>query len=484
MESILIKNGTLVSSGREWKSDLLVENGRIAAIAENLSATAAQKVIEAGGCYVFPGFVDAHTHLDMGTGSTVTADDFESGTAAALAGGTTTIVDYATQDKGQTLLQALAVWHKKADGKSSCNYGFHMAVTDWKPEKSGSPNADTPLQLRQIVDEGVSSLKVYMAYDNLRLSDREIYEVLCQAKDLGLVVCNHCENGDLINELIAKNKAAGRLSPAAHPLSHPDDVEAEAVARYLYLAHLADVPVNIVHLSTKKGLEEVRLARSRGQKFYVESCPHYLTLTDAVYRLPDFESAKYVCSPPMRSSADVESLWEGVSGTSSVGKNCGDIQTIATDHCSFNFAGQKELGRSDFSKIPNGMPGIEHRPAVMFTAGNVGAQIEMPHHLSAARFSALMGENSARIFGLYPERGVLQEGAVADITVWDPAAAWTITAADQIQRVDYTPYEGMKVTGRAAYVMLNGEICARNGKIVKKNSGRYIRRHTGFAEFR
>lgn len=451
--SILIKGGTVVSPQGSFFSDIRLEDGIISEVGVDLSINNSE-LTDAAGCLLFPGFIDAHTHLDMDTGSAVTADDFRTGTRAAIAGGTTTLVDFATQNKGETLSRALQNWHQKADGVSSCDYAFHMAITDWNPSVSE--------EIRTMADAGVTSFKLYLAYDALRVSDGELYQVLKKVKQVHGIVGVHCENGDMVNELVRECREAGRLGPAAHPKSRPDDVEAEAISRYLYIASLADTPVHIVHLSTQKGLMEVKKARSRGQKVYVETCPQYLLMDENRYQLPDFEGAKYVISPPLRKLTDQFALWGALKE--------GEIDTISTDHCSFNFVGQKELGKDDFSKIPNGMPGIEHRPAMIYTYGVCESRI------TQEQMAAMLSENTARLFGMFPQKGTLQVGSDADIVVWDPRYHGKITAAKQLQNVDYTPYEGVAVTGRAKMVFLRGEQVVADGKVIAEKHGSYVRR--------
>jgi len=452
--SKMIKGGTIVTPKGSYSADIRVDNGKITEIAAQLSTENAD-VLDASGCLIFPGFIDAHTHFDMSTGTALTADNFYSGTRGAIVGGTTTIVDFATQEKGESLVQALRNWHSKADGVSSCDYAFHMAISDWNPSVSKEIDA--------MVAEGVTSFKLYLAYDNLRVSDGELYEILKRVHDVHGIIGTHCENGDLVNKMIAEKRATGELSPAAHPASRPDFVEAEAISRYLYIAEVAGAPVNIVHLSTKLGFDEVLKARARGQKVYVETCPHYLTLDESRYHLQNFESAKYVCSPPLRKKEDQQCLWEGL-------KN-GDIDTVSTDHCSFNFKKQKEQGREDFSKIPNGMPGVEHRPAVMYTYG------VCENRISKEQMVAQLSENTARLFGMYPQKGALLVGSDADIVVWDPSYKGIITAQKMEQNVDYTPYEGMPVTGRPKAVFLRGQLVVQNGEVVAEHRGAYVHRH-------
>lgn len=452
----IIQNGTLVSAEKSWKADLAMEDGKITAIAPCIPAAPGAQVLDASGCLVFPGFIDPHTHLDMDNGVTVTADDFPSGTLAALCGGTTTVIDFATQDRGQSLSQALELWHKKAEGRSSCNYAFHMAVTDW--------NEATRRELRDMIGAGVASLKVYLAYDALRINDGQLLDILGECRSLGLQIGCHCENGDVVNFLQRRELSQGNRGPAGHPVSRPPEVEAEAVSRYCYIAGLAGCPVTVVHLSSAAGLEEVRRARGRGQTIWVETCPQYLLLDESRYQLPGFEGAKYVMSPPLRGPDDRKALCQAVRN--------GEVDTIATDHCSYNFAGQKELGREDFTKIPNGAPGLEHRPVLFFH------QFVASGLLPPERMCALLAENPARQYGMFPQKGVLAVGSDADVTVWDPKASWTISADNQHHNVDYTPYEGITVTGRARAVFVNGMLAAEDGEPVQSGAGRYVFRKT------
>lgn len=449
----LIKNGTVVTPQTSFAGDIRVSDGKITELGPSLP-DGGSEIYDASGCLLMPGFIDAHTHLEMDNGVTVTSDDFRSGTRAALFGGTTTLIDFATQDKGMTLEQALALWHGRADGNCSCDYAFHMAITDW--------NSETSKSIDLMVSEGVTSFKLYLAYDNLRVSDAQLYEVLRRVAQVHGIVGVHCENGDLVNEKLAEYRSSGRLSPEYHPFTRPDYVEAEAVARYCYIAKAADVAVHIVHLSTRLGLEEALRARARGQKVYIETCPHYLTLDDSCYKLPDFESAKFVCSPPMRGLDDQAALWAAVSG--------GVIDSISTDHCSFNFKGQKELGRGDFGKIPNGIPGLEHRPALIYTSGVAAGRI------TENDMVRLLSENAARLFGMYPRKGVLAVGSDADIVVWDKCKSWTATAVDYHGNCDYIPYEGMKLQGAARAVFLRGELAVSDGKQLRENAGHYVAR--------
>jgi dihydropyrimidinase len=451
--SIIIKGGTIVTPRKSYISDIKIEGEVIAEIGENLEDDKAQ-IIDATGCLLFPGFIDSHTHLDLDTGYTRTADDFKTGTAAAIVGGTTTILDFATQNKGETLSEALNNWHKLARDVSSCDYGFHMAITEW--------NEDIKSELKIMKEQGITSYKAYMAYDSLRLNDGDIYDILKALKKYNSILGVHCENGDLVNTMIKEQLKSGNTTPAAHPLSRPNMVEAEAVSRYIDIANLADAPIYIVHLSTKEALEVALRARKTGQEVYVESCPQYLLLEDSMYSLEGFESAKYVLSPPLRKSEDIERLWQALKDE--------DIDMIGTDHCSFNFKGQKDYGINDFSKIPNGIPGVEHRPALMYTNGVDKGRI------TKEQMCSLLSENIAKLFGMYPRKGVLQVGSDADIVIWDTVTPGIISKDNQKQNVDYTPFEGFETIGCARHVFLRGTQVVQEGNIIKHNLGKYIKR--------
>jgi len=447
---MLIQNGTLILPEGPQKADLRMEGGKIAEIGLSLPVGDGE-VIDAAGKLVFPGFIDTHTHF---AGIAHQSDDFTTGTRAALIGGTTTILDFATQRRGDTLAHALEQWHAYAKGNCACHYGFHMAITDW--------NDAVKAELPAMTAAGVTSYKVYLAYDALRVSDAAAYEIVKSIAAEGGIVGAHCENGDLVGAGIAAQKAAGHLSPSAHPLSRPAAVEAEAVSRWLTIGELAGAPVNIVHLTTRRALEAVYAARARGQKLYVESCPHYFLLDGSNYDLPDFEGAKYVCSPPLRAPADCDALWAALAS--------GTVDTVGTDHCSFNFQGVKELGRDDFSKIPNGMPGVETRPVLMYTFGVASGRI------TATQMARALCENPARLFGMYPQKGVLAVGSDADLVIFEQNYTSRIAAAAQLQHVDYTPYEGLATVGRAETVLLSGEVVVNSGKLIAENRGRYVAR--------
>ncbi len=451
----VVRGGELVTASASCRRDILIEGGRIAAVGLGLNTVGAQ-VIEAQGCLVFPGFIDAHTHFDLEVGGTVTADDFRTGTKAALAGGTTTVIDFATQAKGGSLAQALDRWQEKAAGLSACDYAFHLAITDW--------NQETAKEVKEMARAGVTSYKVYLAYDDLRLRDGQVWQVLGRVKEVGGIVGAHCENGDVVDELVREHLSQRETEPRFHPLSRPELAEAEAVSRFTCLAQMAGTPAYIVHLSSAAGLAAALAARERGAEVYLETCPQYLFLDDALYDLPGFEGAKYVCSPPLRGQASQAALWAALAA--------GRLDTVATDHCSFNYRGQKELGRADFSKIPNGLPGVEHRPTLLYTAVANGT-------ISANRFVALLAENPARLFGLYPQKGTIAPGSDADLVLWDPEARDTIRAKNQEQNVDYTPYEGFKTRGGPRAVLLGGELAFSDGRLLLGNRGRYLPRCPG-----
>ena len=448
----LFKGGTIVNAHGRQTADILVDGEKIVKIGASLTCPEAE-VVDVSGKLLFPGFIDAHTHFDLDVCNTTTADDFYTGGRSALRGGTTMVIDFACPNKGESLQYGLDLWHKKADGRTACDYGFHMTIDDW--------NESIIAELPKMFEQGVSSFKMYMTYPAMMIGDKAMFKALQKLKELGGIAGVHCENAGVIDALISEKKAAGELSPAAHPQCRPSVLEAEAISRLLKMAKVADVPVVIVHLSSEAGLSEVRAARARGQKVYVETCPHYLLLDDSRYSLPDFAGAKYVCAPPLRKKLDNEALWDALEN--------GEIQTVSTDHCSFTLK-QKDAGRDDFTKIPGGMPGVETRGVLMYTYGVAAGRI------SAERMVEVLSEAPAKLYGAFPRKGQLAEGADADIVVYDPNGTSRITAKDQIANVDYAPYEGFEVAGRIAQVWLRGTLAVDEGKVLEDRGGQFIPR--------
>lgn len=444
---ILIKNGTVATDGRAFRADVLTEDDRIVKVAESIDAPA-DKVIDASGCYVMAGFIDTHTHFDLNLGVTVTADDFKTGSKAAVVGGTTTVLDFATQDRGMSMQDAYDLWQKKAAG-SSCNYGFHMAVSEWNDARIA--------EIDRMIEQGVTSFKMYMVYDAMRVDDGEIYDALKRTAAKDCLIGVHCENYDILQQRIRECKAAGDFSPAAHPVSRPDLVEAEAVARLMRTAQLAGAPAWVVHLSTKEGLREAEAARARGQEVYLETCPQYVVLNDSCYQAPD--AAKFVMSPPLRKDADREAIMQGLKEKK--------IDFIGTDHCSFTME-QKAIGRDDFTKIPNGGAGVQNRGELIYTYMVKSGRISM------AEMAELVSGNAAKVFGMYPKKGLVAEGSDADLVIFDPDAPHTISYKTNLHACDNSPYEGIQTAGRARDVLVNGIVAVENFELVNPGQGRYV----------
>jgi len=449
----LLKGGTVVSGQGMQPADVLLEGETISMVGENIPAQDAA-VVDCGGKLLFPGFIDGHTHFDLPVAGTVTADDFASGSRAALRGGTTMVIDYATPDKGDTLAFGLGLWRKKAEGRCACDYSFHMTIDDW--------NGGISREIGEMMAAGIPTFKMYMTYPAMMIPEQDIYHALKRLKEAGGLTGVHCENSGIIDALVADAKQAGRMAPASHPRTRPAPLEAEAVSHLLRIAQVVDIPVIIVHLSTREALEEVRAARKRGQTVYVETCPQYLVLEDSVYDNPAYlEAAKFVCAPPLRKREDQQALWEAMRN--------GEIQTVATDHCSFTLA-QKMAGKDDFTKIPGGLPGVEHRGILLYTAGVAGGRI------TEADMCRVLSENPAKLYGCWPRKGAIAPGSDADIVVYDPAADSIITADGQIQNVDYTPYEGFQTRGSIAQVYLRGRLAVDQGRVLVGPDGEFIPR--------
>lgn len=451
---ILFQNGTLVYPTTSRSADLLTDGEKIVKIAPHIDPPQGCEIVDAAGKFIFPGFIDAHTHFDLHVAGTVTIDDFHDGTMAEVAGGTTTAIDFGTAYPGESLNQGLDNWFKKAEAGCSCDYGFHQTITEWNDSISS--------EVLDMIDRGASTFKIYMTYDT-QIDDETILKVLKRLKECGTTTGCHCENSGLIDALREEYASDGRKTKvSSHYRTRPAAAEAEAIGRYCHLAEVADEPVVDVHLTCEEGLEEIRAARRRGQKVYVETCPQYLVMDDSLYDSDDFdEAAKYVCAPPLRKRSDQEALWKAMAD--------GEIQTVSTDHCSFT-VGQKRLGKDDFRKIPGGMPGAETRPNVIWSEGVARGRI------TKEKMCELLAENPAKLYGMYPKKGVLKEGSDADIVVLDPAAEKTITVKDQVSKCDYAPLEGMKLHGAVEQVYLRGEKVAENGKVIRENRGQYVKR--------
>jgi dihydropyrimidinase len=459
--SILISGGTVLSPAGAAAMDVLTDGERIAAVAAPGAAISAgwadqaDTVIDATGKYVLPGGIDGHTHMEMPFGGTFSADTFETGTRAAAWGGTTTIVDFAVQPKGTSLLAALDTWHAKADGQCAIDYGFHMIVSD--------VNDTTLKEMEVCAGAGVNSFKMFMAYPGVfYATDGEILRAMQQAQRTGALVMMHAENGIAIDQLIAQALAAGKTEPLQHGLTRPPELEAEATGRAIALAKVTGSPLYIVHLSAAQALAAVTAARDTGQNVFAETCPQYLYLSIEDLARPGFEGAKYVCSPPLRPTQHQASLWAGL--------RTNDLSVVSTDHCPFCYAEQKELGRGDFSKIPNGIPGVEHRMDLLHQGVAAGK-------ISLARWVEVASTTPARMFGLYPRKGVIQPGSDADIVIYDPAARQVLSVATHHMAVDYSAYEGMELTGRVQTVLSRGRIILADGEYRgQPGHGRFLER--------
>src|SRR6202453_22565 len=452
----IIKNGTIITATDPTSADVGIADGKISAIAAQLSPENSTNVIDAAGYLLLPGGIDVHTHLDMPFGGTTSADDFESGTIAAAFGGTTTLIDFAIQQKGQSLRQAFDTWMKKADRKAAIDYAFHCIITDL---------GDAQLEeMGALIPEGVSSFKLFMAYPGvLMVDDATIFRAMSQAAKYGGLICMHAENGGVIDVIVRRALAEGKTAPKYHALTRPTTAEGEATSRAIALAEMAGAPVYIVHLSCNEALEKVREARDRGLAAYAETCPQYLYLSLENMEVPGFEGAKYVFTPPLREKWHQEKLWKGLAQD--------DLQVVSTDHCPFCMKEQKELGRDDFTKIPNGGPGIEHRLSLIFSGGVAGGRF------SVNRFVQLVSTTPAKLFGLYPRKGTVAVGSDADLVIFDPNEEAVISVATHHMRVDYSMFEGQKVKGVAKIVLSRGRVLGENGKFVgKAGSGEFIRR--------
>lgn len=453
--STLIKNGRIITAEQDYVADVYIDRDKVTAIGADLPMKA-DNVIDAKGKYVVPGGIDVHTHLDMPFGGTVSSDDFETGTRAAAFGGTTTIIDFAIQSRGTKMREALDIWWKKAEGKACTDYGLHMIITDL-------PDAHIE-DMNDMVREGVSSFKLFMAYPGvLMVDDATIFKAMRKTAENGGLICMHAENGSAIDLIVKKAVAEGKKAPIYHALTRPTTLEAEAVNRAIALAEIAGVPVYIVHLSSYDALKRVAEARDKGLLAYAETCPQYLFLSIEDLDRPNFEGAKYVFTPPLREKWHQDKLWEGL--------RTNTLQVVSTDHCPFCFKEQKEMGKDDFTKIPNGGPGIENRLQLLFEGGVNQKRI------SLNRWVELCSTTPAKMFGMYPRKGTIAIGSEADIVVWNPNIEHIISAQTHHMRVDYNMFEGFKVRGNAETVLSRGEVIVDKGQwLGKTGRGQFVRR--------
>ena len=461
MTTTLVRNGTIITASDRYQADLSIDKGVITTIGRGLPL-AADTVVDASGCLVMPGGVDVHTHLDMPFGGTRSADDFESGTVAAAHGGTTTLIDFAIQDFGSGLNPALETWMGRAEGKSVIDYAFHMIVRELTDQVS----IDMDRMVRQ---EGVTSFKLFMAYPGVfMVDDATIFKAMLKTRENGGLICMHAENGGVIDTLVKEALRKGERAPKYHALTRPTRAEGEATGRAIALSEMAGVPIYIVHLSCADALEKVKQARDMGLPAYAETCPQYLFLSYDNYEREGFEGAKFVMSPPLREKWHQDVLWKGIL------KN--DLQVVSTDHCPFcmNEPPQKQLGVDDFSKIPNGAPGIETRLMLLWDGGVRTGRID-PH-----RFVEICSSSPARMFGLWPKKGTIAVGSDGDLVVWNPNRTVTLSAKTHHMKVDYNPYEGRVVQGAPAKVVSRGEVIVDDGKFVgKRGRGQFVKRQPG-----
>jgi len=445
---LIIKNGSVVSSKETKKADIYIKDGKIAEISASINKAGVQ-VIDASARIVMPGGVDVHTHLDMPFMGSFSTDDFYTGTVAAAFGGTTSIIDYVIPEKSQSLLDAVNVWHEKAKDKAVLDYGFHLVIVP--------PIETTLAEISQLPEMGITSIKCFMAYKNaLMLDDRALFKLLRKSVSTGMLVCVHAENGDIIDVLTRKTLQEGKTEPIYHALTRPANLEGEAAGRIIKLAESLRAPLYFVHVSTSDAVSEISKAKNNNQKIFSETCPQYLLLDSTRYQEPDFEGAKYVMSPPLRDETHLEYLFEAILEED-------EIDVIATDHCPFNFNKEKQNGKDDFTKIPNGIPGIETRMPLMYS------ELVVNKGLPINKFVELTCTKPAKIFGM-TNKGDIKVGMDADIAIWDAEQKWTISVDNLHQNVDYTPFEGLEVTGKPITVISRGNIVIENNEL-KANAG-------------
>ncbi|HWY74034.1 MAG TPA: dihydropyrimidinase [Verrucomicrobiae bacterium] len=454
--AILIKNGEIVTASERYVADIWCEDQSITRIDRNISAPPGAEVIDATGALVFPGFIDPHVHIYLPFMGTFSKDTYETGSKAALVGGTTTLIEMCCPSRKDDALEAFELWMSQAVGKSACDFSFHMGVTKFE--------AKTPAQLREIVKRGISSFKIFLAYKGaFGIDDTELYHTLKLAKELGVIVTAHCENETLVAERQKELLAAGKTDPGQHHASRPPAVEAEGVHHLMTFAELTGAATYIVHLSCKEALDEAIAARQRGVRVKVETLIQYLVLDKTYAERPNFEGAKYVMSPPLRDARNQAVLWNGL--------RSGLVDTVATDHAPFDFQSQKPMGKDDFTKIPNGIPSLEERINLLYTHGVKTGRLDLHNFVDVA------STQIAKIFDLFPRKGTIQPGSDADLVVFDPNYRGVISAKSQTMNVDYSAFEGWKIEGRPMDVTVRGQVAVRNGKFVGTiGRGQFLKR--------
>ena len=455
MEKVIIKNGTIITDSEKYQSDILVADGKIVEINSNIEDSSA-RVIDANNQYVLPGGIDPHVHLEMPFMGEVSADNFESGTKAAVAGGTTFVIDFVIPGRNQSLLEALQIWHSKAKN-AVADYSYHMAVT-WF---DGSVATEME---KCVQEEGISSFKIFLAYKGaIGVTESELLGVMQKAKQLGALVNTHCENGELVEYLQHKLFSEGKTEPKYHALSRPSYIEGYGTHTAITFAEATGCPVYIVHVTCKEAAEAIAQAKAKGLKVFGETCPQYLLLDDSVYEKENFQSAAYVMSPPIRPKGHDAALWKALAAD--------DLEVVGTDHCPFNLKGQKELGKDDFRKIPNGAAGLEDRMKLLYTYG------VLENKISLNQFVSLSSTRAAKLYGLYPQKGAIQVGSDADLVVWHPNKEAVISAQTHLHRVDCNIFEGFKTKGAPSVVLVNGKVAFEDGKLnVTAGDGKFVKR--------
>ncbi|MBR1844839.1 MAG: dihydropyrimidinase [Lachnospiraceae bacterium] len=452
MKKILLKNGIVVSGKKCFVGDVLIEGEKIKKVGKNIKVTGSLcEVVDCTGKYIFPGFIDGHTHFDLSVAGTTTIDDFKSGTKAAISGGTTTIIDYGTQYKGETLKQGLKNWLNKAKDGVSCDFGVHMSISDWNPRVKN--------EVKDMVKAGVTSFKLYTTYD-IKLDDDDMLAALTEIAKCKGITGVHCENDGIIKDLRSEVKGTDNKKVISHALTRPSVAEADCVNRLSYMSHITGAAFLAVHVTCEEALNEVKLAKKKGYKVYGETCPQYLFFDDSVYKKKFDEASKYVCAPPIRKKKDVNALWKAL--------NDGSIDIVSTDHCSFTKK-QKALGKNDFRKIPGGLNGVEQRGILLFDA-------VQKKKISIERMCELLSENPAKLFGLWDRKGFVKKGYDADLVIIDPKKTTTLSLKNQVSKSDYCAFEGKKLKGKIERVFLRGRQVVDQNKNITDGIGKYIKR--------